>query len=84
MDITHALEKGAATGVHDLIVRVYDPSESAHIPLGKQRLGVPKDKIFYKGVEGIWGSVWLEPVRMPQYLPKYNSRAHVSSKIPYW
>ncbi len=60
MDITSALTK-SRTGQHDLVIRVFDPSESAHIVLGKQRMH-PDSTIFYKGVEGIWGSVWLEPV----------------------
>ncbi|KAK9915397.1 hypothetical protein WJX75_008622 [Coccomyxa subellipsoidea] len=61
MDITDALAK-SKEGEHDLLVRVYDPSESAHIVLGKQRMEEPKDKIFYFGVQGIWGDVWMEPV----------------------
>lgn len=60
MDITTALKR-SDNGVHVIVVRVYDPTESAHIVLGKQRLS-PKESIFYKGVQGIWGSVWLEPV----------------------
>lgn len=60
MDVTYALTK-SRTGQHDLVIRVFDPSESAHIVLGKQRMH-PDSTIFYKGVEGIWGSVWLEPV----------------------
>ena len=60
MDITTALKK-SNNGVHRIVIRVYDPTESAHIVLGKQRLA-PKESIFYKGVQGIWGSVWLEPV----------------------
>lgn len=60
MDITTALTN-SNNGVHWIVVRVYDPNESAHIVLGKQRLS-PKESIFYKGVQGIWGSVWLEPV----------------------
>ncbi len=59
MDITDALKHGNG-GKHELIVRVYDPTDSAHIPLGKQRKN--NGGIFYMGTEGIWQTVWLERV----------------------
>ncbi|EIE19333.1 hypothetical protein COCSUDRAFT_58627 [Coccomyxa subellipsoidea C-169] len=59
VDITDALKHGNS-GQHELIVRVYDPTDSAHIPLGKQRKN--NGGIFYMGTEGIWQTVWLERV----------------------
>ncbi len=60
-DITDALTNGT-DGTHELIVGVYDPTEFAHIPLGKQRHNVPSTDIFYTATSGIWQTVWLEPV----------------------
>lgn len=60
-DITNALASGDK-GTHELIVRVFDPTEFAHIPLGKQRMNVPFTDIFYTATSGIWQTVWLEPV----------------------
>ncbi|KAK9908188.1 hypothetical protein WJX75_003952 [Coccomyxa subellipsoidea] len=60
-DITDALTKGD-NGTHELIVRVFDPTEFAHIPLGKQRRVVPSTDIFYTSSSGIWQTVWMEPV----------------------
>lgn len=72
MDITAALAKGdgGEDGQHELIVRVYDPTDSAHIPLGKQRRNPPPKNIWYLGTEGIWQTVWMEAVRpLPSTLP---------------
>jgi hypothetical protein len=62
-DITDALTKGDESGNHELIVRVFDPTEYAHIPLGKQRMHVPYRDIYYTGTAGIWQTVWIEAVR---------------------
>ena len=48
--------------MHEVIVRVFSPLDSAHIPLGKQRLHVPSKSIFYSASSGIWQTVWLEQV----------------------
>ncbi|EIE19334.1 hypothetical protein COCSUDRAFT_44686 [Coccomyxa subellipsoidea C-169] len=61
VDITDALKHGNG-GQHELIVRAYDPTDSAHIPLGKQRKSPVKKDIWYVGTEGIWQTVWLERV----------------------
>ncbi|CAK0785159.1 hypothetical protein CVIRNUC_008365 [Coccomyxa viridis] len=60
-DITDALAAGTGN-VHEVIVRVFSPLDSAHIPLGKQRLHVPSKSIFYSASSGIWQTVWLEQV----------------------
>jgi hypothetical protein len=57
VDVTDAL-RGA--GDQELIVSVYDPTDTFGQPRGKQ---VSRgDGIFYTPVTGIWQSVWLEPV----------------------
>ncbi|OJF11936.1 beta-galactosidase [Couchioplanes caeruleus subsp. caeruleus] len=54
-DITAALRPGA----NELIVGVWDPTDSQDIPVGKQRLG--RGGIWYTPYSGIWQTVWLEP-----------------------
>ena len=61
-DITDALTAGNSI-THEVIVRVFSPLDSAHVPLGKQRLHVPSKSIFYSASSGIWQTVWLEQVR---------------------
>lgn len=56
IDITAALKKGEQS----IAVRVWDPSDSVHHPVGKQRLN--PSGIWYTAVSGIWQTVWLEPV----------------------
>ena len=56
MDITSALKKGEQR----LTVRVWDPSDTVHHPVGKQRLN--PSGIWYTAVSGIWQTVWIEPV----------------------
>ncbi len=45
---------------HEIVVSVWDPTDSGPQPRGKQ-VAQPKD-IFYTPVTGIWQTVWLEPV----------------------
>ncbi|HEX4561898.1 MAG TPA: hypothetical protein VH113_08730, partial [Gemmatimonadales bacterium] len=56
-DITGALKPGAS---HDLVVSVWDPTDNAEQPRGKQVL--KPGSIWYTAVTGIWQTVWLEPV----------------------
>lgn len=56
IDITKALKKG----VQKVAVRVWDPTDQVHHPVGKQRLN--PSGIWYTAVSGIWQTVWLEPV----------------------
>jgi beta-galactosidase/beta-glucuronidase len=56
-DITSALKK---KGAEDLMVAVWDPSDSGPQPRGKQVLN--PNSIWYTAVSGIWQTVWLEPV----------------------
>jgi len=57
-DITDALKKDSAE--QELVVSVWDPTDTALHPRGKQSLD-PKG-IWYTAVSGIWQTVWLEPV----------------------
>lgn len=55
-DITEAL----VTGENELVVAVWDPTDSQQIQRGKQVLK-PRS-IWYTAVSGIWQTVWLEVV----------------------
>ena len=56
-DITPYL---TGSGPQELIVRVYDPTDSAGEPRGKQTLY--PGGIMYTSCSGIWQPVWIEPV----------------------
>jgi beta-galactosidase/beta-glucuronidase len=56
-DITSAL-KGKSGD--DIVVAVWDPTDSGPQPRGKQVLN--PNSIWYTAVSGIWQTVWLEPV----------------------
>ena len=55
-DISDYLRKGE----NEIQVSAWDPTNSAEIPTGKQRLS--PQGIWYTPVSGIWQTVWLEPV----------------------
>ncbi len=57
-DITAALKENSPQ--QELLVSVWDPTDTALHPRGKQSLQ-PKS-IWYTAVSGIWQTVWLEPV----------------------
>ncbi len=61
-DISVALAASTEGGGkrHELVVEVYDPSNSGNQPRGKQRRHA--GGIFYTPVTGIWQTVWLEPL----------------------
>ena len=46
----------------EIVVYVYDPSESQMIPRGKQFWKEDSEGIWYTRTTGIWQTVWLEPV----------------------
>ncbi|HEY1496778.1 MAG TPA: glycoside hydrolase family 2 TIM barrel-domain containing protein [Candidatus Solibacter sp.] len=56
-DITDALKAG---GTQEVTVAVWDPTDTALQPRGKQVLN--PNSIWYTAVTGIWQTVWLEPV----------------------
>jgi hypothetical protein len=57
VDITDALKP---SGPQELLVRVFDPTDTGGYPLGKQILH--PGGICYTATSGIWQTVWLEPV----------------------
>jgi galactose mutarotase-like enzyme len=57
IDVT-SFVRGA--GAQDLVVRVWDPTDTGEQPRGKQVLH--PESIWYTAVTGIWQTVWLEPV----------------------
>jgi hypothetical protein len=57
-DITDALKPAAAE--QEIVVAVWDPTDTALHPRGKQVL--QPNGIWYTAVSGIWQTVWLEPV----------------------
>jgi hypothetical protein len=57
-DITDALR---ASGMNELLVAVWDPTDAGTQPRGKQ-VRTPDRGIFYTAASGIWQTVWLEPV----------------------
>ena len=58
MDVTDALRSGG--GAQELRVSVWDPTNTALQPRGKQTL--KPEGIWYTAVSGIWQTVWLESV----------------------
>lgn len=79
-DVTDAL-LASSNSTHEVIVRVYSPVDSAHIPLGKQRLHVPSKSIFYSAASGIWQTVWLELVST--LLPSHHLGSAASHLLLY-
>ncbi len=57
-DITDAL---TASGTQEVVVAVWDPTDSGSQPRGKQVL--KPESIWYTAVTGIWQTVWLEQVQ---------------------
>jgi hypothetical protein len=81
-DITSQI---TGNGAQELIVRVYDPTDGAGIPRGKQTLS--PGGIMYTATSGIWQPVWLEPVpqsgiRDLKLVPDIDARQlHVTTTI---
>ena len=59
-----------ATSDNDLVVAVWDPTDTGNQPRGKQVL--KPHGIFYTAVTGIWQTVWLEPVPSTTYRVAQN------------
>lgn len=49
-------------GSNELVVRVYDPTETGPNPHGKQNVSLRDPWMFYSASSGIWQTVWLERV----------------------
>ena len=59
-DITEALGQSGGADEHELILRVFDPTDNDAVPRGKQVLS--PGGIFYTCTSGIWQTVWMEAV----------------------
>ncbi|KAK9829022.1 hypothetical protein WJX72_003469 [[Myrmecia] bisecta] len=82
VDITDALLPTNSDADNELVIGVWDPTDSGpHIALGKQRR--VSQGIWYTASSGIWQTVWLEPVpkahiTQVDLVPDIdNSRLHV-------
>ena len=67
-DITDAIKPD---GDNEIIVAVFDPTDTGGQPIGKQRL--KPQGIWYTSTTGIWQTVWIEPV---------NERTSIRSRSP--
>lgn len=56
-DVTEALNE---TATNEILLAVWDPTDSGYQPRGKQ-VNEP-ERIWYTSVTGIWQTVWMEPV----------------------
>lgn len=70
-DITSALHSGS----NEVIVGVYDPTDSGSGAVGKQRNS--PGGIMYSATSGIWQTVWLEPVA-----PAHITRLDMTPDVP--
>jgi len=63
---------------NEIVVEVWDPSETGHQPSGKQWL--KPSMVFYTTISGIWQTVWLEPVSKSA-LPKFRLTPDIDEKV---
>lgn len=61
---------------HDLLVRIWDPTDKGTQPRGKQ-VSEPGG-IWYTPVTGIWQTVWMEPVP-DSYISSFRSTANIET-----
>lgn len=73
-DITSFLEND-----NELIVRVWDPTDTGYQPVGKQ-VNSPGG-IFYTSTTGIWQTIWLEPVNRTHISGIKNAYDPVESSL---
>ncbi|GAA2565627.1 hypothetical protein GCM10010435_43060 [Winogradskya consettensis] len=71
-DITTALRAGS----NEIIVGVWDPTDTQDIPVGKQR--VNRGGIWYTPYSGIWQTVWLEPTN-PARITRLDTTPNVAA-----
>lgn len=68
VDPTAALHRdtaGKPSGLQELIVTVFDPTEKGVRAIGKQHVDAidnPDSALYYTPTSGIWQTVWMEPV----------------------
>ncbi|MBL8866612.1 MAG: beta-galactosidase [Planctomycetia bacterium] len=73
-DITDALKDGKG----ELVVKVWDPTDTGSQPLGKQ-IRNPHG-IWYTPVSGIWQTVWMEPVDRDTYIKSVRFESDIDKK----
>lgn len=73
-DITPHL---TSSGLQELTVRVYDPTDDGYQPRGKQVKS--PEGIYYTPVTGIWQTVWLEPVSPDTYIEKVDTTTDIDT-----
>jgi hypothetical protein len=75
-DITSAL-LGSTDVLDEVLVQVYDPSNTGEQPFGKQRTSAMQHPAgdTYSPVSGLWQSVWLEPVPTAGYIQEIRVHA---------
>ncbi|MBU2513682.1 hypothetical protein KJ966_20270 [bacterium] len=61
-DLTEVLQKGE----NEIVLSVWDPTDSHWQQVGKQVLN--PDKIYYTATSGIWQTVWLEAVAIENHI----------------
>lgn len=72
-DITDALKDGKG----ELVVKVWDPTDTGSQPLGKQ-IRNPHG-IWYTPVTGIWQTVWMEPVNPFGWIRSVEVKANIAN-----
>ena len=77
IDITSYLtpnQSKNSKNLHDLTIRVWDPSDKGRQERGKQKL--KPHTIFYTSMSGIWQTVWLELVSDP-YISNFQLKPDI-------
>jgi hypothetical protein len=72
-DITDALKEGK-NAIH---VRVWDPTDAAAQPRGKQ--AQKPGGVWYTSVTGIWQTAWLEAVNKPAYITGLSVQPNIDN-----
>lgn len=75
LDITGALKSGE----NELIVQVWDPTDTGDQPHGKQVFN--PNGIWYTAVTGIWQTVWLEPVTSRARIVSSEAITELNGKV---
>ncbi|KAL6230396.1 hypothetical protein BDW75DRAFT_73694 [Aspergillus navahoensis] len=77
VDVTEYINFG---GSNELLVFVYDPTDTAGtmVPLGKQTLN--PSHIFYRPCSGIWQTVWLESAPA-EHISKLDVNAEMNGEV---
>lgn len=77
VDVTSALENGSA----ELVVKVWDPSDSDSYPIPRGKQHMFQKTIWYTPVTGIWQSVWMEAVSKQAHIADYNVKTSIDGTV---